>query len=575
MPNHDCPISDEELGLQLSPEEDPNFVNLDYQEPVKQPKVWVQALAYVGPDSFDFARHLVSGSYSDDWYWGSRSTCKFQIDDNNPLRSNLPCKLVRGQKFIFKDLTGTRVIGWWIVRNAPKKPYGKRRPDGTYMGLIDVECVDAWDMMEQRTYNYVYEGLHAGVILADAFTRAGFDASGIDVTAGPIIESLPVNEDYPSAVAEQMMALLDWSYWFDVQLDPPKPYAGPKDSELIRIDLEINENNLYRIFAPDEFELQPAAEDYANEIIYVYRRKYNKGSANFQEGSDVVLGYTGDEDWYQLDITQGADIVNLQTGTVMPLKRNTSASDGANELLLNSPYSDPDATDVDYEIRGVTHKIKRRNTQAIEQQKALRGGDGIRSKVIIRNDAAFLYAEADLIANFELSLYSREYWRGGGLIATSYQDDHRADWILFWPGKTLFFNLPISHELVAAVRIEGMRRRMLGSPQRFADGSKSPAFEIELQWTPSLYDEREQIRAIFRSTRKVANVSEAFVTDTEFIENIMALKDCVHIVEPIKEADPNILEMLVSANVLAYPDGPGLTDYSMTYQPGYVAITAG
>ncbi|PKL79076.1 MAG: hypothetical protein CVV27_02415 [Candidatus Melainabacteria bacterium HGW-Melainabacteria-1] len=575
MPNYDCPISDAELGLLLTPDDDPDFVNNDYEEPLRQPAVWVQALAYVGEDSFDFARHLVSDSYSDDWLWGTRSTCKFQIDDNNQARSNLPCKLARGQKFIFKDMTGTRVIGWWIVRGAPKTPYGKRRVDGTYMGLLNVECVDAWDLMERRTYNHVYTGQHAGAILADAFARAGFDVSGIDVTAGPILESLPVNEDYPSAVAEQMMSLLDWSYWFDIQHDPPKPYAGPKDSELVRIDYEINEDNLYKVFSPDEFELAPASEDYANEITFVYRRKYSKGSANFQENSDVVLGFTGDEDWYQLDITQGADLVNLETDTVHPLKDNNSVAGGANELILSSNYTDVDANDVEYEIRGITHKIKRRNSTAVAQQAALTGGSGVVSKVIVRNDAAFTYAEADLIANFELSLYSRDYWRGGGLIKTSYQDSHRADWILFWPGKTLFFNLEDSHGVVAFVRIEGMRRRMLTSPQRFADGSKSPAFEIELQWTPSLYEDREQIRAIFRSQRKIASTNDSYVTATEFVENILALKDCAHIVPPVQEADASILELDATGESLAYPDETALTDYSMTYQPGYIAVTAG
>ena len=569
MPNHECSITDAELRITLSPEEDPNFINAGYSEPTKQPKSYLQALHYVGDTAYDLARHYVSGSYQDDWVWAGRSSCSYEIDDNGPVY-NLPFTPVRGQKVIFKDLNGIRTIGHWYIRNVLRHPYSKRS-DGTYRRILEIECEDAWSLMESETYTHVYENEIAGAILKDAFHRAGFDANYIDETAGPLIESFPVDDDYPAAVAEQMMSLLDWSYWLDIQYDPPRPYAGPKESELVRVNLEINEGNVYKIFDPQEFELNPALEDYANEIIFVYRRKYTKGQATVENGTNVILGYSGDEDWYQLNTTDGLEIEFPSTGSVYRIKKNNSDTAGVNEFLLSGNYEEATTSPIDYIVRGSIHKIRRRNGAAIERLKAVRGGTGIRTKKIVRNDAAYTYGEAAIIASFELALFSREYFRGRGLIATSYN----ADYLYFWPGKTLPFDLGISHQVKGNVRIEGMRRKEIKSRQSFPDGALSPAFEIDLEFTPSLYADTEQIRAILRSTKKLQAVNEIYVTDSEFVDNTLAIKDCVNIVEPITELDPSILEFSTYVDPLVYPEFPAITDLSFTYEPGRLEVTAG
>ena len=202
--------------------------------------------------------------------------------------------------------------------------------------------------------------------------------------------------------------------------------------------------------------------------------------------------------------------------------------------------------------------------------KSIQGGDGVRSKLVVRDDASYTYAEAALIANFELSLYSREYYRGSGDIDTSYH----ADWINFYPGKTLPFNLPISKKIMANVRIETVRRRDLGSPQTFPDGRRMFALGMEITFTPSMYSDYEQIRALFRSTRKLEKIDSNYVTDAIFFENYLAVKTCVHIIEPIK-AELSEMEIDNMAATLEFPAEIGYTELSYTYHPGYVSVTTG
>jgi hypothetical protein len=563
-----CSITSDDLGILYNPEDDPGFINAAYQEPIKQPAVWAQFKIYVGNTPYEFNRHVVSQSYADELIWGTRGSCKFEIDDNNNLKFNLPFMPTRFQKVRIYDLTGSTCIGHWYIRNVIGREYGERRADGTYMRLIEIECEDAWSLMDARVYSETYQNRPAGYILADAVTRAGLDASQIDTTAGPTLEQFAVNNDYPSAVAERIMSLLDWTYWIDVQYDPPRVLAGSKDSELTRANLEITEDNIWKIFA--DLDIHPAAEDYANEVYLQYQRKYNKGSISVENGTNVVLGYTGNEDWYQLNNADGLELEIVSTGAVYRVQKNNSTTTGTNELILSNNYAESTDDNVTYIIRGAKIPIRRRNDEAIMRLKAIQGGDGVRSKVIVRDDAAYTYAEAALIANFELSLYSREYYRGSGTVATSYN----ADWIHFYPGKTLPFNLPVSKKIVTNVRMESIRRADIGSPQEFVDGRKMFALSVEITFTPSIYTDYEQIRALFRASRKQERVNDTYVTDANFYENFLAVKTCVHIIPPIS-TELSELEVDNTAALLEFPAEIGYTDYSYAYHPGYVSVTAG
>ena len=63
--------------------------------------------------------------------------------------------------------------------------------------------------------------------------------------------------------------------------------------------------------------------------------------------------------------------------------------------------------------------------------------------------------------------------------------------------------------------------------------------------------------------------------ETEFVENILAIKDCATIVLPLTEADVSVVEAETAADLTDWPDEPASTEYSMTYNPGDIPVTAG
>jgi hypothetical protein len=100
------------------------------------------------------------------------------------------------------------------------------------------------------------------------------------------------------------------------------------------------------------------------------------------------------------------------------------------------------------------------------------------------------------------------------------------------------------------------------------------ALSVEITFTPSIYTDYEQIRALFRSVRKQERVNDTYVTDANFYENFLAVKTCVHIIPPIS-TELSELEVDNTAALLEFPAEIGYTEYSYAYHPGYVSVTAG
>lgn len=575
MPVFDCSITDDDIG---GPGADDisQVVNPDYEEPLKQPRAWISIQVFAGDEVMEFGRHYISNTYEDEYVFGGRSSCSFGVDDNNGRKFNLPGRIIKDLKVIVEDLTNSRRLFYGFVVDAPKKIYGPPRPDGSYMGTIQVECQDAWRLMEARTYSFDYKGWKAGAILKDAADRGGLDSTLIDPEMGPTFGDFSHNEAPPSQAWERVMVEMDYTYYLDIQYDPPRIIPCSKDSEQARVDLNISASTWSKIFS--ELEINPAQDDYANEVVLVYKRRFGDGGANFQTGSDIVVGYTGNEGWYAVTVKDAPTIENLLTGKVYTIKGNNSTATGINELELSTNYAEDDTggagTNVPYLIRGVTTKIRRRNSTEVARRLALNPADknrGIVTKVIVRDDAAYTYGEASVICSFELALYSRQYFRGHGVIATSWN----ADWALFMAGKTLYFDLIRSHEVAGFVRIESLKRKAIGGAYASPLGHKSEGMQVELGFTPAIYYDREQVRAILWALRKNASVGADQLTESIMFDNILAIKACAHVVLPLKERDPSIIESETLTRVLLPPTFIAHTDRDYTCYPGYISMTGG
>ena len=532
MANHNCSISDAEISVLTNPTTAPDFLNTNYSEPVgKVVRPWLSIKIFVGDTAYEFNWFYEAGSAEGEEIFASRGLASFMIRDTDRERFNLPFMPVQFQYVEIWDLdeVDDEPLFSGTIQAVRRQTLGKRK-DGTPLQILIIECEDDWGELENDTYNELYENKRAGYILRDAFSRAGFDVSEIDPNFGPLYDKFPVNELSPADVASQILGLLDYTY--RIHRRTKKVYIWARDAQGAEY-LRIDEQNWHKIFDRD-FEIQPDYMGYANRLILEFTQKWSKGLASFQYDSDIVLGYTGLEDWYLIP-NGDLSIENALTGAVYRINKNHSDNEGGNEWLLEQKYKDPDDNDAPYIVRGSNTKIVRRNSTAIEQMAALKGGRGVVTKRISYANVAMTREEAKKVADFELAIASRGIYSGSGN-----SDSHRMRGARPSAGQTIFFDLQVTKGVRAAVRIESWRWKDLKTKDQFGDRICN-GLAYALEFTPSV--SREQVREIAKESKRLGITSdEIYIFDNEQITNVVAFKDCVTVIEPLKEADPSIAE---------------------------------
>lgn len=543
MANHVCRITDAEAGVLTDPSLDPNFINQAYEEPVKNLKPNLNISIYVGDTAYEFNRHYIAGSGEGEGVYGSRGLAGFIIADTDRKKFNLPFMPVKYQRVVISDELGEIFTGY--IQNIRRETLGYRS-DGTALQFLTIECEDPWGLLEQETYNEFYSGKKVGYVVRDAFQRAGFDVSEIDPELGPTFPDYAVIELYPADVINYALGYIDYTFWIDrVTL---KPYVFPRDAvqaELFRVD----ESNWTKLF--DELDIEEDETGFANEILVTFLEKYSQGTANFEQDQDVVLGYSGNEGWVHLPPNQPLSIENNLTGAIYRINLNNSEDEETNELILESLYKEDTSggqgTNVPYTITGHKNKVKVRNSTSQQQIKALRGGTGRIVRKIVLDNVALFKSEAKTVAKAELAIASRQLYIGSGktisqklgiLLSRSGPQE----------GRTIYFDLPFTKGIQAALRIESFRWKDNSTKNERLDGTVLQGLDYTMDFTPSVT--REQLRELSKKlTVTGVTTTDEYIQDIEGFSNIVALKNCLHVVEPIKAADKNIVELEDSLNV--------------------------
>lgn len=532
MANHECSISDAEAGILTNPTATPNFINANYTEPTNKPAPNFSIQIYVGETPYEFKRHYLAGTAEGEGVYASRGFCSFQIANDNRTAFNLPFLPVRYQKVVITDALGEIFTGY--IKNTRREILGYRS-DGSAMFNLTIECQDVWELLEEDTYNEVYISKKAGFILRDAFTRAGFDVQDIDPDLGPTFDEYPVIEQFPAEVINHILGLIDYTYWIERTSLRPQVFARDSvQSELFRVD----ESNWTKLF--DDLELEEDDTGFANVILLTYRQKYSEGTANFENGSDVVLGYSGDENWVSLP-PDNLSIQNLETSETYAINLNNSEDEETNELILQSNYKEDTDDDVPYIITGATNKIRVRDASSIQQIRSLKGGSGKKVKKIVLENVPMFKDQAKTVAKAELAIAKRSLCIGsastiaqklGILLDRSGPQE----------GRTIFFDLPESRGIRCSVRIESFRWADNSTRNARIDGNTLQGLDYELEFTPSVT--REQLRELSKKLA-IAGVTttDEYILDIESFSSIVAFKDCVTPVEPITAADQNIFEV--------------------------------
>lgn len=544
MPNHLCTITDAEALAFVDPSTTPDFLNADYVEDTNLVQPWMQINIYVGDTAYNFARQYESTTMEIEKVFGARGFCSFVMHDIDSTAFNWPFMPVRHQQVWIKDFDGNKTLFRGYIKQIIHETILGYRTNGTAKKHIRFECEDLFYLLEQDTYSEVYENKTGGFILKDAFNRAGLDTSDLDTAIGPTFELLPVNDEYPIDTIEKVIAYMDYTYWIDpVTL---KPILSAKDATTARAATVTDETNWTDLYS--KIELSENTDGEANKIIMVFRSKYNTGTANFQNGSNIVLGFSGNEDWYTLE--GELSIENVNTGEIKRIKQNNSTSGGTNELELESNWDDTTQTNVPYIIRGHIDKIERRDSTHQNWLAAIRGGNGVLTKKItMYQDVAFFRSEARKIADIELSIGTRQLCTGFGDT-----DNYKfQEWVE--PGQTFEFDLLQTQGIKCVTRLEAIRMTDTGARLTQSDGTRINKFTLTHDFTPSVFSSREQIREITKSLTKVgAQDSDTYILDIEFIESEFVFKDCVNVIEPITElaADASIAEFEDSLNPREY-----------------------
>lgn len=534
MPNHLCQITDAEAGVVSNPALLPNFVNPNYQVPIRALRPNFSLQIFAGETGHQFNPHYEAGSGEGEGVYGSRGFCTFVILDDDKDKFNLPFIPVRFQRVLITDDLGEVFTGF--VQNVRRDTLGYRK-DGTALQRLIVECEDYWGFLEQETYNEFYTQKKAGYILRDAFSRAGFDVSDIDPELGPVFKEYPVIELYPADVINDILGLMDYTFWIDrVTL---KPSVFPRDASQAEL-FTVTDDNWTKLF--DDLDIEEDLTGFANEIIVSFLEKYSQGTANFEQGSDVVLGYSGDEGWVYLPRVP-LSIQNQRNGSIYSISLNNSEDEETNELILESQYKEitelGEGTNVPYIITGAKNKVRARNSTSIDEIKALKGGSGRIVKKVVLDNVPLSKGEANLVAKAELAIAMRPQCIGSGqtisqklrgLITQSGAQE----------GRTIRFVLTQTKGLNVVLRIESFKWKDNSTPNLFA-GMRLQGFDYSLEFTPSTT--REQLRELSKKLVVTgATTGDDFILDSEIFTNIVAFKDCVTPVEALKQADASIFE---------------------------------
>lgn len=537
MASHECHISDAEAQVTLPPALDPNFLTPGYEPPVgKVLRPWFNIKIYYSPTDFEeFNWFYVAGSANGEGVYGSRGFANLTLRNNNRQAFDLPFMPIEDLYIELTDELGEVFSGY--IQNVRKELIGQRL-DGTPLQFLHLECEDLWGLLEQDTYSEVYVNKPVGYILRDAFKRAGFDVSEIDPNLGQVYASYPVTDLFPVDVVTPLLGLLDYTYWIDGPTR--KMYVFPRDTQQTEI-LRVTEDNWSYLFDRD-LEILPDKTGFANKLILSHELKWNEGTANFEQGTDVVLGYTGNEMWVRLPQDE-LSIENLLTGKIYRINDNNSDDEETNELILEQNYKEDTSsgagTNVPYLIRGAKSKVIERNTASILQRRAFRGGSGIVTKTVVMDNFPLYRSEARRIAKAELAIASRDMYMGSGR-----SDNHRLRQLLTsapQAGKTLYFDTFVTFGVQGRVRIETHRWQDISTRVQ-RDGLKLQGWGYEFEFTPSV--SREQIREIAKNMSKSGVRSDdATILDVEFVDdNTVIFKDCLSVIAPIKPAGQNVAE---------------------------------
>jgi len=539
-----CEIDLNQLYSNLNdPLADSEFLN---PNPVNEDTdcAWSIKIYYNGT-AYEFCNYYRGLSMEIESNYGQRGNAKFVLCDYDEDQSIMWFIPVPEMLVEIRNRTEDKIYFKGYIRDVhPKVVYV--RDDYTEASHIEITCTDLYHELERRPVRKVYENKTLGFIARDVLLRyTNLDPTNIDPDLGFVVEKYPINSKYPSQVLEHIANLTDTTYFID-------PSTGeinllPKQDGLAAYNINITDENVYETFMRDSFSIRTQTDQIHNQIEFWYSDRYDLGTVNVSNSSNIVNGYGAPPITEWEGIPSGLEFKLESSDAVYTIEKNNSVG-ATQELRLSSAYQEATDTDVAYEIRGNRRRVFVSDEESIGTMASIRADDGIFTYVVSEDQNYFTFAEARRFASALLAL-SRPLPKGKGIT----KFDVFYDQFPIVAGRTIPMALPQSKKFSGDVIVQKCKIKDMGGSVFIGDEHHANT-QITFTFTATLTDMLAQMRKMMQDLRKVrVNIDEENVQDYRRISETFALKDCVHAILPAQISE--LLTMLDEVSVRLESEG--------------------
>lgn len=518
---------------------------------------------YVIPDSVRF-----SGRY------GEVSTFQFDIVTGTKNTRQVPFIPVNWMTVDVRNLAQTKRYFKGFVRH--KKGQYVARNDSTYAEkqIITIFCTNLYSELERKkdiveSYNDTdIPGLTTRYILRDVIRRWApkLDYTQIDSSLGLPVTDFDITNESPAEVLQRILDLEQTST-FRIDNDSMALLIGDKGSSDFMKDIAITDANLYDYFFTN-FNIEQDFDFVKNVVVYDFDERLSDGTVNVADDSPIVVGYTGNENWYNKDFKDAKFRLLSDTKYYSVAENNSDASTSTLEVILSTNFEDPDGdptkTNVAYEIVGQRNRIVVRNSESINAMQTLYGGNGeFTDSIGGENRNALTFEQALSVAFSYLQFFAYPLVRGDG------DTNNRKFPIDYWfeAGDVLTMNLPNAKQFTGEVIIQQVDAVLTPGVKRGPDGILYPLWEWRLDFSHNLMRIENQIKKLMQQGRKVTVVNTDSLISNLGIDERIVFKNCLKAREPLQiNEEPTVSDTIRVRDFVA---GPYYTAPTTNPQPAY------
>lgn len=571
----ECVITDSDVdAIFATPGSDPNFLTANYAEPTDAPECSLSIEIYYQGTPYEFTWFVIPDSVKYFGRYGEISTFQFDIVTGSKNQREVPFVPVPWMLVDIRNIDQNKRYFKGYTRH--RKPTFVARNDSTYeeKQIITIYCSNLYSELERKKdIVLAYKvsdipGLTSRYILRDVIRRycPALDYTQIDPALGIPIEQFAIQNESPAEVLQRLLDL-EQTTTFRIDNDLAALIIADKGSSDFMKSITINDENLYDYFYTD-IDIEKDYDYIKNVVVFDFDERLTDGTVNVADGSDIVVGYTGEENWYNKDFKDGKFKLDIDTKYYSIAENNSDATTSTLEIILSNAFEDPAGaplrTNQPYEIIGHRNRIVVRNVESINAMRSLIGGTGEFTDVIGgENRNALSFEEALNVAYSYLAYFAYPLVNGNG-------NTTNTKWPLetwFEGGDTINFNLPASKQFTGIVIIQQVDATLIPAMEVGADGNRYPLWQFSLDFSHNLLNIENQIKKLMMQGRKVTIVGDDSILTQIGIAEPIVFKNCMKVRTALTINENSEVSDII--RVRNFVPGPYYTWPTAAAQPAY------